>query len=274
MGFFTRASNGWQIAKTSAKVLNAHKELILFPIMSCIAMVAIIGSFIWALVVPMNLAGELESVDRFAGLLILFVLYIVNYFVVVFFNMGLMHCAKLYFDGEEPTIAKGLQFSFSRIWDIFLWAAFAATVGVILRSIQDNAGWLGKLVIFLVGIVWSFATFFAIPVIAYEKLGPLDAVKRSAELMKQKWGEGLGANFSIGIFIFLAFIVLAIVGMGISQTVNEMAGIAVIVAGAALLLTIGSALHSIFISALYHEVTGNLEDHFDKQMLEGLFVER
>ncbi|MEJ0102385.1 MAG: DUF6159 family protein [Bacteroidota bacterium] len=69
---------------------------------------------------------------------------------------------------------------------------------------------LGKIIVGIIGIVWSVATFFVVPVMAYEKLGPIDAFKRSSQLMKQKWGESLGATFSFGIIQILAIFLIAI----------------------------------------------------------------
>jgi len=47
--------------------------------------------------------------DRVTYYLILFLFYLVNYFIVVFFNMALIHCARLAFKGEEVTLGKGLE---------------------------------------------------------------------------------------------------------------------------------------------------------------------
>ena len=95
MAFFTRLSNGWTIAMTSLKVLNAHKELIIFPILSAISIVLIIGSFFT--VVLAGVGWDINRVqlnDRALAYGVLFIFYIINYFVVVFFNMALMHCAR------------------------------------------------------------------------------------------------------------------------------------------------------------------------------------
>ena len=279
MSFFTRLSNGWTIAMTSLKVLNANKELIIFPILSGISMILIIGSFAAAFfahagwdIDSLNIAGNnVKTESRSVLYLIMFLFYIVNYFVVVFFNMALMHCARLYFDGEEVSVAKGLQFSVSRIGAIFSWAVFAATVGMILKIIQDKAGALGKIVTGIIGIVWSIATFFVIPILAYEKLSPMEAVKRSTQMMKDKWGETIGANFSIGIVSFLGIICIAAVA-GLIAIANLWVGIAIFVVGFLAVVTISSALHSIFISAVYNNINGNLNDHFDQQLLDDLFV--
>ncbi len=271
MAFFTRFSNGWMVAKTSMKVLNAHKELIVFPVLSGLSMLLIMGSFATAL-----LAGAGWDPDRLqlgnAGVyLIVFLFYIVNYFVIVFFNMALMHCARLYFEGKEVSVSAGLQFSASRIRAIFSWAVFAATVGAILKIIQDNAGWLGRILAGITGIAWSVSTFFVIPVIAYENMGPADSLKRSAGLMKEKWGEGIGANFSIGLIGLLAFFAIGIVAAAISS-VNEGLGIGFVLLGVTTLLIIGSAIRSILVSAIYNDIQGNINDHFHRQMLDELFV--
>ena len=274
MSIFDRLSNGWTIAMTSFKVLKANKQLIVFPLLSGLSMVLIIGSFITFI-----LAGAGWDFDNLRdsglnnamGYVLLLFFYIVNYFVVVFFNMALMHCTKLYFDGEEASVQAGIKFSFSRIGVIFSWAVFAGTVGFVLKVIQENLGSIGKIITGIIGIVWSIATFFVVPVIAYEKLGPIGAFKRSVELMKEKWGESLGASFSFGLIQFLAIILMAVAAFIIGALVHPLVGVAFGVIGLFLMLAIFSALRSIFIAAVYNNINGNLDDHFNQQMVDGLF---
>jgi hypothetical protein len=271
MSFSTRFSNGWTVAKTSMKVLSAHKELIVFPILSGLSLLLVIGSFVIALLAGAGWDASGLQIGNFGGYLVIFLFYIINYFIVVFFNMALMHCARLYFEGDEVSVSAGLLFSASRVRAIFSWAVFAATVGTILKVIQDNVGWLGRLIIGITGIAWSVSTFFVIPVIAYESLGPVDSLKRSAEMMKEKWGEGIGANFSIGLIGLVAFFAVGIIAAAVSS-VNEGLGIGVFVLGSVALLIIGSAIRSILISAIYNNIKGNINDHFHQQMLDGLFI--
>jgi len=275
MGFFDRMAKGWEISMSSYKVLLANKQLIIFPILSGLSILLVMGSFFGVFFARYGLDFE-RSFDMGRGTmyLALFFFYIVNYVVVVFFNMALMHCAKLYFDGEEVTVAKGIKFSAGRLGAIFSWAVFAATVGIILKMIQDNSGWLGKIMISIVGFVWSLATFFVIPIIAYENLGPVDALKRSAEMMKQKWGESLGANFSFGLIQLLGIVSFGVAGFAVSFFINEIAGIVLFATGMLLVFATTSALHSIFISAVYNNINGNINTHFNQQMLNGLFEER
>jgi len=276
MSIFDRFSNGWTIAQTSYKVLVANKQLIIFPILSAISLILVFGSFFVAVFANAgwNIENLRDTDNRVAYYVVLFLFYLVNYFIVVFFNMALMHCAKLYFEGEEVTVQDGISFSISRIGVIFSWSVMAATVGLILRLIQENVGSLGKIITGLVGVVWSIATFFVVPVIAYEKLGPIDAFKRSVQLMKEKWGESIGAGFSFGLIQFLLVLLLAVPAFIVGAMVNIIAGVVIFILGIFLLSAIFSALRAIFISAVYNNVTGNLDEHFNQQLIDGLFVQK
>ena len=278
MGFFDRLSNGWTLAMNSFKVLKENKQLIIFPILSSISLVLVMASFIlvffgingW----PDEGLEDSSSGPQLSYYVYLFLFYLVNYFVVVFFNMALIHCTRLYFHGEEVSVNAGLRFSLSRIGTIFSWSVFAAIVGTILRVIQEESGIIGKIITGLIGIVWSIATFFVVPIIAYENLGPIAAFKRSAQLMKQKWGESLGATFSFGLIQFLAMIVLIIPCFIIGSAINLYLGIALGLLGAFIISAIFSAAQTIFVSAVYHNIKGDPTEHFSQQLIDDLFVKK
>jgi hypothetical protein len=272
MRFFDRLSNGWNIAMNSFKVLRANKQLILFPILSGISLVLVMGSFVTIILAfagwePDNIASE----NGLVNYAYLFGFYLVNYFVITFFNMALVHCTHLYFNGEEVTLKKGLAFSMSRLRVIISWSLFAATIGTILKIVQENLGTLGKIITGLIGIVWSIATFFVVPVIAYENVGPIDAFKRSSQLMKQKWGESLGSRVGFGLVNLVAFILIAIPCFFIGALIHPFAGIGLAMLGIFLVMAIMSAAHTIFVSAVYHNVTGNPVEHFNQKLIDNLF---
>jgi hypothetical protein len=272
MNFFTRLSNGWQLALNSFAVLKANRQLIIFPILSAIAMLLAISSFVLAMFASAGWDAELlKEQSTVANYAILFLYYLVNYFIVVFFNTALVHCTHLYFNGEEPTVAKGLRFALTRIGAIFSWAIFAATVGTILRAIQDKVGTLGKIITGLIGIVWSVATFFVVPIIAYENLGPIAAFKRSASLMKEKWGESIGASFSFGIIQFLAILLLAVPSFVLGWLVHPVAGMALFALGLFCIIVLFSAAKVIFVSAVYHDINGDPVKVFNQHFADNLF---
>jgi hypothetical protein len=272
MNFFDRLSNGWNISINSFKVLRANKQLIIFPILSGISLLLVLGSFVTLVFAAGWKADAIQEPGQAGSILILFLYYLVNYFIVVFFNMALIHCTHLYFKGEPVTIEDGIRFSVSRMGVIFLWSMLAATVGTILRLLQENFGYLGKIIIGLIGIVWSVATFFVVPVIAYENLGPFDAFKRSSQLMKEKWGESLGAGFSFGLVNFIGIVLIGGGLFLIGSIFNPLIGVAFAVLGVLLVSAIVSAVRTIFVSAVYHNVTGDPTEHLDQQMIDSLFV--
>ena len=275
MAFSDRISNGWKLAMSSFKILKANQQLILFPILSGISLVLVIGSFF-----TFMLADAGWDIDNLGGFsrtgyyAVLFLFYVVNYFIVVFFNMALIHCTRLYLQGEEVTIGKGIQFSISRIGAIFSWALVAATVGLILRAIQENSGILGKIVTGIIGIVWSVATFFVVPIIAYENVGPIDAVKRSSQMMKEKWGESLTAGFSFGLIHFLGLLVICVPLFLVGSIMHPIVGIAAAVAGFFVLMAVMDAAKIIFISTVYHNIKGDVSEHFDQQLIDSLFKQK
>lgn len=274
MKLFTRLSNGWEIFKNSFKILRANKDLIIFPILSGSSMLIVMASFIVAIVAAarwdtasIHLGGPIERYG------VLFLFYLVNYFIIVFFNMALVHCTRKFLKGEPVHLRDGLEFSVSRIGVIFSWAVFAATVGMILKIIQENVGALGKIITAIIGIVWNVATFFVVPVIAYEKVGPITAFKRSVQIMKEKWGESLSGNFSFGLVQFLAILLIGGPLFLLGALVNTFLGIALGMLAAFIIIAVVSAAQTIFISTVYHQINeGTSFDYFDEGLVDNLFI--
>lgn len=277
MRFFDRMSNGWNLGMTSLKTIWENKNLLVFPVLSGVALIMVCLSFFGGAFAIFG--SDLEAfLDRISGSNeivlygILFVFYLISYFIIVFFNVALVHCARLVFEGKQPTIKDGLDYSGSRIVPIASWALLAATVGVILKFLEDRLGWLGQIVIGLIGMVWSIATFFVVPVLAYEDLGPIDALKRSGQMMKEKWGESIGANFSFALFYILGYVVIVIATIALFF-IHPILAITSAVLAALLLHTVVSASKTVFIAATYNHMTDQPAGRFDDDdRLDSLFM--
>lgn len=276
MGFFDRLGKGWKLGLTSLRIIQENKNLLVFPVFSFIALLFIALTFFGGFVLISgagleswldNLSEESE-VLAYAGL---FIYYLINYFVVVFFNLALVHCARLIFEEKEATIADGLQYSVSRIGAIFSWALLAATVGVILKTIQQRAGAIGQIIIGIIGMVWSIATFFVVPVIAYENVGPIEAVKRSGQIMKDKWGEAIGASFSFGLFYILGYLVIIVAAI-LLFSVHFALGIVAALLSILFLHTVVAAAKTVFIAATYNHLNNQPAGQFEDGVLDDLFV--
>ncbi|MCP4418205.1 MAG: hypothetical protein GY805_16405, partial [Chloroflexi bacterium] len=251
---FQRLSNSWALVKASWRVLLADKELMVFPLVAFFASIVVLITF----AVPTVLAGVLDTAVSNGELsifsyIVAFLFYAVMYFVTIFANTALVGAAMIRLEGGDPTVGDGFRIAFSKISTIFGYAVIAATVGTILRMISERSGAIGKLVVSLIGFVWTIATFLVVPVLVVEDVGPLDAVKRSASLLRETWGEQIAGNLSVGlIFGIISFLVI-IVGVPLVFVAVATGSVALIVTAVALivLLLMGISLVSSTLSGIY-----------------------
>jgi hypothetical protein len=183
----------------------------------------------------------------------LFLFYFSSTFVIVFFNTAVVSCALQRLQGGDPTVAYGLRQAGKRLHLIFGWSLLSGTVGLILKIIEERFSLFGRLISSILGAVWALVTFFAIPVLVAQNLGPLDTLKESGRLFRERWGEQIIGNFSFGLLGFLAalpFWVLfafGIVSGGKSMFLLVGMGILGIIG----VTLVQSVLASIFQAALY-----------------------
>lgn len=281
---FERIATGWELAKESWYVLKMDKELVVFPLVSGIACLLVFVSFagpLWQsdyLRVVSDEGGQLGSLAQDpVAWVILFAFYLVNYFVIVFFNSALVACAAIRFQGGAPTVSDGLRAARARLPQIFAWAAVSATVGLTLRLVESR-GKLGQFASAAFGAAWTIGTYFVVPVLVIERLGPIDAVKRSMAVLKKTWGEALTANFGIGLIACLASmlaVVPLVVGFVMVFAGHAFTGGALIAAAILWLLVVSlvsTALNAILLAALYLYATeGAVPQHFDADLLREAF---
>ena len=110
------------------------------------------------------------------------VLYVMTA-VGIFFNVALIHCALRAHTGEEPSIRGGFAAAIGLLPQILGWALLTTTIGVVLNMITDMLkeylGFLGSLLGGLLEFSWAIVTYFVVPVLVTEKVGPIAAVKRA-----------------------------------------------------------------------------------------------
>lgn len=278
MGKFARS---WALIKASLSVLRSDRELLVFPLVSAVTVILVALSFI----LPMFGLGLFEHLDRGNGAMPpvfyawLFAFYLVQYFVMFFFNSALVGAAMIRLDGGDPTVADGLRIARGKWRQILGYAAIAATVGMVLRAIEQRAGFVGRIVVGLIGVSWTLATFLTVPVLVARDVGPVEAVKESAALLRHTWGENLIGNGGLGLVLVL--LNLGVIGLGAvlaiglaSQGLAVLAIVAVVLAGLAVLglALIQAALTGIYSAALYrYAVEGNAPAGFDGVLLQGAF---
>lgn len=273
-----RLGTGWQLTKTSLRVLRKDKKLLLFPLISGIALLAILAGFLGSMFLAFGLEGMFAGSAVWVFVIGMVVFYVVAFFVAIFFNAAIIGAATIRLDGGAPTLSDGLRIAWQNVGRIFLWALFAATVAMVLRAIQQRAGWIGRIIVGLVGIAWSLATYFVVPVLIYEKLGPWAAVKRSAGLFKRTWGEAFVGGFSMGGIFFLlglAGLLPLVVALYVGGTAAILAAVVVMFAYWVVLALVAASASSILVAALYRYAnTGKVAEDFQDLARTGVLPTR
>jgi hypothetical protein len=143
---------------------------------------------------------------------------------------------------------------------VALWALLATGVGVLIQEIANRLPAGGRLASWVLGAAWGLITLFAIPVLALEGCTATQCVKRSARLLKERWGEGVTGTVAIGAWAIVGTMPGAILlGIGIAVLRRHPAvGAALLAAGFAVIVVVSAvqtAVRQVFGVALYRYAT-------------------
>ncbi len=292
---FATIHRSWQLGKQSLQVLKEDTQLVIFPIISAVSCLVVLASF----AVPLFVTGVFASIVQSAQnaphgsssvqfhmspayYAVCFAFYFVNYFVIAFFNSALIACVMKRFDGQPTSVGDGLRMAAARLPQILGWALISATVGMVLKMISERSGLIGKIVIGVIGFAWTIATYFVVPVLVVEGVGPIEAIKRSGSTIRKTWGEALVANAGLGALSFVMFLGAIIpAGIGLTASILTQTIWPAAVGGA---LTIGaligvslvtSTLQMILVAAVYRfAATGQVPGQFDAELLSNAFRQK
>jgi hypothetical protein len=266
----SKIRRGWALTKKSWGLLKGHPELIRFPLYGAVATVLLA-------IVTLGPGLYLFEQDVLAGSIPLFVIGVYVLSVVGFyFSVGLAAAADMIFRGQtEVTVADGLAVSRARFSQICGWAAISTAISLVMGLLENQGGIGGQIAARLVGMAWALVTFLAVPVIALEGTGPLETLKRSASIFRERWGQQITGNIAIGGAIGLLGVLpatlLIVVGVSIWSSAAFAGALLVIVGaiGLAIALLISKALSGIFGVALYRYATeGEAVGGFTPEELE------
>ena len=125
----------------------------------------------------------------------------------------------------------------------------------------------GRIALEIVGGIWEFLTFFVVPVLVSENVGPFGAIKRSAGLVRKTWGRQITSNFGFMI-IYLIAVGIAIVPAFLLGLILPIAGIVTGLITVSIAMAVVQALEGIFKAALYEYAMGERPQEFDLRTLQ------
>lgn len=282
---FETFSRSWEITKLSFSVIKKDKELLLFPLLAGIFSIIFFLTMLFPSIITSFMKGTGTGSYGIMEYLLIFITYLGLAFIATFFNVCVIYTTKIRFDGGNATFWESINFARSKIKLILAWSVIAATVGLILRlidNIAERSGESGRLVLniltSILGMMWSIITIFVVPAMVYNNLGPVDAIKKSVGTLKRTWGESLISYFGLGLIQFLFFLLGIIATFILLFVLAGLGSIGIIITVViALLYFLGVILvfnvaNTIFNTALYvYADTGKIPEGYSKETMQNAF---
>jgi MFS family permease len=268
-----RFRRGWELTKRSWALLRGHRELMRFPILGMlatlvpVALLALPGLYL------------IDTEDYAPGIALLAVGLYLAALASIFFAVALAAATDALFRGEANPTAGGYATARARFGAVAGWAFVSALLGTILAVIESQRG-LAQIVGQLIGAAWGLITFLAVPVIAIEGTGPIETIKRSAHLFRERWAGQITGNVAIGGIIGLLAILpsILVIALGVYLWLDDPNGTDVAAGG--VLVAIGTvvlivavlvqrALRGVFGVALYrYAADGRATGGFSSEELD------
>ena len=280
MGFFNRLTTGWVLGKQSLRLIWNDKTLLLFPVLSGSASLLYVAGIYFG-IGPQKIAEIMRTVGEYGksgdvptvAVALALGLYFGLSFITVFFNVALVGCARISMEERDSKLVDGLRVAFAHMGSILLWALISGTVGLLLGGLEKGKR-SGGIVRAILGVAWSVMTYFVLPVMVVEKVNVFSSMGRSAKIIKQSWGEGLGARFSIGWIVFLCMVPVILFFALLPKGGEVAQFIPVLVAAySAVVIVFTQAAKQVLTVVLYrYATTKTIPTGFDQRDIQSAFL--
>lgn len=267
-----RIARSWRLTRAAWQVVRHDRTLLTLGALSILA-----GTVTLAVVFALSGSfgnGHLSSGD-FALYALIFAYPLT--FISAFFNTAVAAAAAAALDGRHLSLGEALAVPIRRIGQVALWALIAAVVGFVLEQLASRLPLGGSIVARLVGVGWSLASLFAIPVLALEDCSAPEALRRSAGIVKKRWGESVGGNLIIGawmVIVIIPLVLVFVVAATAAASVPGLQDLVIVVGVLALVAIVGLqvVVRQAFAVALYrYATTGESQGPFQEHDLRSPF---
>lgn len=270
-----RMRRGRDLTRKAWGVIRENPGLVRWPLIG--GSLAVVAGLV--LVIPgVVIVSDDGLALQILGVVLIAVGTYLSWFAVIYFDVVLAAAADDALAGRTPNTAAVRAVARSRIRMIAGWAVGSVVVSVLHAVLRNRGGSAGTMAAAVGGAAWSVVTFLVVPVLALECVGPVEAVKRSSDLVRSRWGEQASGNLVVGGILSLVALVGGFV-MVTGIVMLSVGSIAVVVAGVVLALVgwlvaivsllVASATKSVFGVALYRFVAdGRGSDAFTSDALQ------
>ncbi|WP_269288871.1 DUF6159 family protein [Streptomyces sp. H39-C1] len=238
----------------SFKVLRGNRRLLVFPLLSGAALIAVGGAALeFLLDGDESSPSVLEFISFGAG-------YLLVGFALTLCSAAMICAVDGVLRGEPARIGASYRRA-ARHWRrLLVWSLLSTTVLLLIRQLErvPVVGWiLGEL--FKVG--WAATTYLTLPAMMVDGLGLAEATRRSAQMLSETFSRRVYGSLWIALPIVLS-VIIGFVAFMLGVESNDVGpAIAGGTAGALLLfcaLLVGATVSAIFRTVLYRDASAAL----------------
>lgn len=207
--------NQWEIMSQALALVQRHRKLLLLPLCNLLGIASVLALFATPLLIPLeswdhaSVKAALESWgDEGNRTVQMLILYVVILAMLTLINSAFYHAIIQAYNGGSVSIRQGFSLTLSKLPALLQWSLLAGLVGAFIRLLEDTVGGFARWVYALLGVSWSVASMFVLPVLLRESAfkSPPELLRISVRLIKQRWGEGLGAVVSFRLMAALVLV--------------------------------------------------------------------
>ena len=175
-------------------------------------------------------------------------------------------------EGRDASVRDGFRLTVRRFPQLAGWTVFGALVGLVINLVAEKLKLGGRIAALIAGVTWVVVTMLVVPVLLFEDRGVFGSIRRSADLVKRKWGEGVTGYGSINVALAIVMVPLLVAAAALFA-VDLALGIAVMAVTVVTLVFLAGTLGGVFNAALYrYAVAGKASGPFSGPQLESTFV--
>jgi hypothetical protein len=263
-----RVSQGFRLMRLSWSVLRDTPSLL------GVVAAGVVGHALVSLSLTYLVLGRLPGEDDLVWPRYLVVLPMIwaGSYVSVFCNAVVVATAHARLEDPSATTLDGFWLAAARLPQLVAWTTVSIVVGTVLHLVAERLKLAGPIVRWLVGMAWSLATVFVVPVLVVEGGTTRGSIRRSARLFRRRWGETATAEGGFGI-VLLAVGLAFCPFVGLLAIVSVPLAIAVGIVVLAALIVLSNAFDGVLTASLYrYAVDGRVSGPFDEADLEDRFV--
>ena len=275
MNLSFRLMQSWQLLVAAWRFLLANKDLIILPVVSIVAAIGFFvvtaASAMYA-IVDYNYSHN-SDINMAVIIAIFAAIYFCLSFIAIFFNAAFVACVTARLKNQPLSILGGLAVACNKAGNIFAWSVISSTVGVIVSALINTHSIVEKIVVYIVSVSWSLATYFMIPILVNENIGPIKAIKKSAALFGNNWRRVVSVSFILSLF-FMVLIFGTMYLIAKLHIYNYTMGLilATIIVSAIL---VNMTFNTIVNSVLYIYHIANVQPAgFDRALIDSIFVKK